>query len=397
MEKLTAQSEIFTRAVADIVTREELRKILRSKKQLRIKHGIDATSPDLHLGHAANLWKIRALQEEGHKAVVLLGDVTAQIGDPTGRTKARPVLSEKEIRKNAVSLEKQTGKILLRDPALLEVRRSSEWYDKLGVAGFLKLLSMATNARLLERDMFQKRMKAGEEIREHEVVYPILQGYDSVALESDLTVIGSDQLFNEHMGRHYQEKFGQRPQVIVALKILPGLDGREKMSKSLGNHIALNDSPRDKFGKAMRLPDPLLMSYLEAYTDVSLRDIREVEAGLKTGKNPMEAKLFWAGALVRRYHGAAAAKRERESFLRVFSQRELPENVQKMRVQHGSYDPAKLLAAVGLATSKSEARRLIRQGAVKVGGIVHTDPGRAVSVKEGTLIQVGRRKIFRVR
>ena len=395
MKSLELNSEIFTRGVEDIITREALSLLLKSGRKLRIKHGIDATAPDLHLGHAASLWKLRILQEAGHKAVILLGDVTTQIGDPTGRTKARPVLSEKEIKRNAESIEKQIKKILLDNPNVLEIHKSSEWYKKLSTIDFLKLLSMITNARLLERDMFQKRIKEGAEIYEHEIVYPVLQGYDSVMLKADLTIIGSDQLFNEHVGRHFQKKLGQNPQVIVTLSILPGLEAGEKMSKSLGNHISLLDTPRDKFGKAMRLLDSLIVSYLEAYTDAPAAEIKRVERELRQGENPMKAKLFFAEALVRRYHGKEDAKKERDYFLKVFSQKNL-EEIPSAKTRPGTYLATDLILALGFASSKSEARRLIEQGALRVNDHKIARWDEQVNIKKGTTIQVGKRKFAKV-
>lgn len=396
MKSLSLQSEIFTRGVEEVITSEELKNLLKSGKPLRIKHGIDATAPDLHIGHAANLWKIRALQEAGHKAVILLGDITTEIGDPTGRTKTRPILNKKEIARNAAALEKQIKKILLVAPARLELHKSSEWYKKMSISDFIKLLSMVTHARLIERDMFQQRIKKREEIYENELIYPVLQGYDSVMLKSDLTIIGSDQLFNEHMGRALQEKFGQKPQVIVTLKLLPGLDGGGKMSKSLGNYIGLADSPRDKFGKAMRLLDSLLLSYLEVYTDVPLAEIQQMGQKLKAGQNPMEVKLFFAQALVRRYHGEKVAKQEREYFLEVFSAKELTA-IPAMALNHGNYPIVNLLLQLNLASSKSEARRLIAQGAVEISDKKVLQPNEEIKVGSGTVIRVGKRRFVKIR
>ncbi len=396
MKRLTLQSEIFTRGVEDIITEDELKNLLKSGKPLRVKHGIDATAPDLHIGHAANLWKIRALQEAGHKAVILLGDVTTQIGDPTGRNRTRPVLTKQKIAGNIVSIEKQIKKILLTAPARFELRKSSEWYKKLSVSGFIKILSLVTHARLIERDMFRQRIKRGEEIYEHEMIYPVLQGYDSVMLKSDLTVIGSDQLFNEHMGRALQEKFGQNPQVIITLKLLPGLDGGGKMSKSSGNYIGLNDSPSDKFGKAMRLRDSLLISYLEVYTDVPLSIVREIEKELRAGKNPMAAKLFFAEALVRCYHGKELAQKEKEYFLKVFSKKEFTQ-VPSVSLVHGNYQAVDLLLRLGMVTSKSEARRLIAQRAVEINEKKVLQPGEEIRIFKGTVIRVGKRRFVRVR
>ncbi|MEK7082639.1 MAG: tyrosine--tRNA ligase, partial [Patescibacteria group bacterium] len=301
-QELSLTSELFTRTVEDIITRDERAERLRGKKQLRVKLGIDATAPDLHIGHAVNLWKIRVLQEAGHKAVIVLGDFTTQIGDPTGKSQTRPVLPFATITKNIAALKKQIEKILLTSPHVYEMRKNSEWFGKMKTIQFLDLLTMVTHSQLIQRDMFQQRIKEGKEITMSEILYPILQGYDSVMIKSDFTVIGSDQLFNEHMGRFFQERFGQKPQAIMTHKLMPGLSGGEKMSKSLGNYIGLNDSPKDKFGKTMRVLDSLIIPYLEAYTSMPLMEVDHIREDIKHGKNPMEAKYILAEALVARYH-----------------------------------------------------------------------------------------------
>ncbi|MBI2122209.1 MAG: tyrosine--tRNA ligase [Candidatus Sungbacteria bacterium] len=396
MKKDLFNSEIFTRAVEDIITRDELKKLFEEKRRLRIKHGIDATSPDLHLGHAASLWKLRALQEAGHKAVILLGDVTTAIGDPTGKSKARPWLSDAEIKKNIVSLKREVQKILLNDPAVLELRQSSEWYSKMKMREFLTLLSYCTQARLIERDMFQKRIEQKSEIFMHEMVYPILQGYDSVMLKSDLTIIGSDQLFNEHMGRFLQEKLGQRPQVIAALKILPGIEGREKMSKSLGNYIGISDPPVEKFGKIMRIPDSLILPYLEAYTDVSTAEIKKIGESVAAGSNPRDAKAFLAEAVVRRYHGNDTAIRERERFQKTFSERVLPQNAAVILLDiHRTVMDAVMLS--GGVSSKSEARRLFKSGAIEMDGRVIRDPHESLSPHNNATLRIGKKKFLKIK
>ena len=396
MLKKEPQPETFTRSVEGVITREELKSLLSSGKQIRIKLGIDATSPDLHIGHAVPLWKIRELQELGHKAVIVLGDFTTRIGDPTGRSKTRPVLSPDEIKKNIQSIRRQAGKILLTSTKLLEFRKNSEWHGKMKSAYFLKLLSLVTHARLIERDMFQRRIKEGQEIFMHEMLYPVLQGYDSVAIQSDITIIGSDQLFNEHLGRFFQEKFGQRPQVIVTLRLLPGLDGKEKMSKSLGNYIGLEDLPQDKFGKAMRIKDALIIPYLETYTDAPADEIKNWKQKIERGENPMKAKLFFARALVSRYHGSKMAERAEKQFLRTFSKRETPSAIPIIKIRHGSWNPVELLVAGGLVASKSEARRLIDQRAIEINGDVVTNIKQSVDVKKGIVLRIGKHKFVRV-
>lgn len=395
--KISTNSEIFTRAVEEVVTQEELKKLLGKKKQIRVKLGIDATAPELHIGHAVNLWKIRALQEMGHKAVIILGDFTTRIGDPTGHSKTRPVLTPKEIEKNIKAIRKQIEGILLRDKKVYELRRNSEWYKRMRVGELLNLGSLVTHARLIERDMFQERIRRGEKITVPELLYPILQGYDSVMVKSDLTIIGSDQLFNEHMGRFFQEKFNQKPQVIVTLKLLPGIDGGEKMSKSLGNYIGLGDSSRDKFGKAMRILDPLIIPYLKVYTDVPMEKIRQAERELRGGRNPMRAKLFFAEALVCRYHGKDTARKERKVFMKTFSQGVTPEDVPVLKIKYGLWDPVELLVAIKFAPSKSEARRLITQRGVRINDETVNGSKAEVDIKSGALIQIGKRRFVRVR
>lgn len=393
---ISLQSEIFTRGVEEVIVREETERMLASGKKLRIKLGIDATSPDLHIGHAVPLWKIRALQGAGHKAVIILGEFTTRIGDPTGRDASRSVLTDEVIRRNVAALKKQLGAILLTDKTHFEFRSNEEWHGTMREGDFLNLCAMVTHSRLIERDMFQERMKSGKEIAMAEMLYPILQGYDSVAIKSDITVIGSDQLFNEHFGRFFQEKFGQAPQAIVTLKILPGLDGGAKMSKSLGNYIALNDTPQDKFGKAMRLIDALIVPYLEVYTDVAMDEIRSVEQELAVGGNPRDAKLFFAEALVRRYHGATIAKKERERFVAMFSGGKVPDEMPEVAIPEGEMAAVDVLMALGLASSRAEARRLVVQRAVDIDGVVFDDSRSHMMVKKGMVVRVGKRRFVRI-
>src|SRR3989344_4114793 len=322
--------EILKRNIEQIITEGELQKKLRSAKQLRIKHGVDVTNPLLHLGHAVNYWKMREFQELGHKVIFLIGDFTTQIGDPTGRYKTRPEISKKLVAKNARRFLEQAAKILINKPNLLEVRRNSEWYDKMKTDEFLGLLKKVTHAQLIERDMFQNRIKNNEEIHEHEIIYPVLQAYDSVMIKSDLTIIGTDQLFNELLGRRYQEIFGQKPQTIITTSITPGLDGKEKMSKSLGNFVAISDLPKEKFGKIMTIPDNLIESYLKVYTRLSFQEISEI-----VKQKPNEAKKRLAYEIVNIYHREKKAKNAKESFEKIFSKREAPEDLKIYRAKSG--------------------------------------------------------------
>lgn len=395
-KEISLDSEIFTRGVEDIVTREELTSLLQKKKPLRIKLGIDATATDLHIGHAVNLWKIRAMQEVGHKAVIVLGEFTTRIGDPTGKSIIRPKLSLDVIKKNITSLRKQVESILLTSPKVYEVRKNSEWFEKMKLHDFLTLASVVTHARLIERDMFQQRIKEGKEITISEMLYPILQGYDSVMIRSDLTIIGSDQLFNEHIGRFFQEKMGQRPQVIMTHTLLPGLSGGEKMSKSLGNYIGLKDSPKDKFGKAMHILDSLIIPYLEAYTHVPMAEIDHVKEDIEAGKNPMEAKIMFAEALVARYHGAVAAAHEKKEFQKIFSQGNMPDVIPEISLRLGLWNVLDLLMSVGFTPSRSEARRLLDQGAVEIDGSALKGTYKEVTIRKGSIIRVGKRRFVKV-
>jgi len=392
----TLESEVFTRGVERIIGQDALKTALREGKKLKIKLGIDVTAPVLHIGHAATLWKLREFQGAGHKVQILLGDFTTRIGDPTGRSKTRPVIAEKEIKENARRIRSQVLKILHPQKRLLEIRRNSEWYGKMRITDFLKILSLVTHARLIERDMFKERIRKGEEIYMHELIYPVLQGYDSLMLKSDCTVVGSDQLFNESMGRFIQEKFKSVPQAIVTLTLLPGLDGGEKMSKSAGNYIALLDAPREKFGKAMSLSDNLIFDYLMMYTDVSQADIAKWKERTRRGGNPMQAKLYFAEALVRRYHGSSTARKEREYFLSLFSKKEIPDSVPTLSLPEGEYDALTLVMKAGAAASKSEARRLIGQRAVQINGRVFVSPRESVLIQQGSIIRIGKKKIFKV-
>lgn len=386
----------FKRTTDEVFTLEQLKIRLNDPRPMIIKYGVDVTAPQLHIGHAVNLWMMRKLQEYGHKVIFLIGDFTTRIGDPTGESQLRPLVKQEEIEKNAKEFIKQASMVLLTDPAVFEVRRNSEWMDSMPTGKFVSLLSMITHSRLISRDMFQRRIQTGSEIYMHEMIYPIIQGYDSVALKSDITIIGTDQLFNEMIGRFYQEKFGQSPQIIITTKITPGIDGKEKQRKSLDNYIGLGHSPRDKFGRAMRIPDRLLMEYFEVYTDLDEAQVKEIGESIST--NPMECKYRLAEAIVKRYHGKKIAQEERNWFVRTFSQKEVPKDIPTVSIKNSNctvfelvrqcYDPFK--------KSNSELRRLIQQGAVSIDGNKKCDSNTDVSIKNQAILKVGRRTWFRV-
>lgn len=385
--------DILKRSVDKYFSIEELRLKLKKGKPLLIKYGVDVTAPFLHIGHAVNLWIMRHFQECGHKVIFLIGDFTTKIGDPTGKSKKRELIPIAEIKKNAKEFIKQVSKVLLTDREVFEIKYNGSWYDKMELSKFLSLSSMVTYSRLIQRDMFQRRIEEKREIFIHEMLYPILQGYDSVELKSDLTIVGSDQLFNELMGRFYQERFGQEPQVVMTTKITPGTDGVEKQSKSLGNYIALEDSPRDKFGKVMSLPDSLIVDYLKVYTLVDLKEIDEMERSMKDGSlNPMEAKKLLAWSLVSRYHGDKVAKAEREWFKEAFSKREVPKDIPKIKVESGDT----LLVVLKKCMpdrSNSFIRRLIGEGAVRLNQEKLSDEG-VFDVKPHDVLKVGKKLWF---
>lgn len=390
--------ELLARTTDQIFSMEELREQLARGRPLRIKYGVDVTAPFLHIGHAVNLWMMRHFQEHGHVVVFLVGDFTTRIGDPTGKSKTRQVPSREEIDRNAEEFIRQVGQVLLTDPAVFEVRRNSEWFDQMSVDEFMGLLSMVTHSRLIQRDMFQRRIEANHEIYMHELLYPILQGYDSYMLKSDLTIVGTDQLFNELMGRLYQEKFAQAPQVVMTSKITPGTDGKEKQSKTLGNYIALLDTPRDKFGKIMSIPDELLVQYLSVYTELPMAEVKAIEAGLADGSgHPMTAKKRLARALVARYHGEAAGEEEQRWFETTFSERKTPDDVPELRVAAGT-TLIDLLAGAVPEESKAALRRLLAQGGVRLGE-AKLDAERAAEpfqFVEGDTLKVGKRRWFKL-
>lgn len=394
-EKLGINSGILTRAVEEVIVKEHLQGALKSGRELRVKFGIDPTSPDLHLGHSVPLRKLRAFQNAGHRAVLIIGDFTATVGDPSGRNEARRPLSEKEVHANMKTYLRQAGKII--DLKKTEVRHNSEWYKNTGAAFLYDLMSKVTVQQATERDDFRKRLKQGRDISVLEVVYPLLQGYDSVAVRADVEIGGSDQKFNLLMGRKIQRRYGMEEQDILTTWLIEGTDGVRKMSKSLGNYIGLEEKPGLVFGKLMSVPDDLMVKYFIALTDVPLSEIEEIREGIRLGKlNPRDAKLRLSETIVSMYFSPKTARRERESFLKIFSRRELPDKIPQKKLHHGMWSPAELLVESGLAESKSEARRLFRSGAVSINGTVLRDASTEIQVNSGTLIKVGKRKFLKV-
>ena len=385
----------FERTGDQFFSKDEFRELLRSDKKLRIKYGVDVTAPTLHIGHAVNLWLMRFLQDRGHKVIFLIGDFTTRIGDPDGKLETRPVIGRDDIDRHAKEFIEQ-AKMVLRfdDPNLLEIRRNADWLDKLPLQHFLDLLSQVTHAKLISRDMFQKRIEAGREIHMHELLYPILQGWDSVAVESDVTIIGSDQLFNEMMGRYFQERNGQRPQTIITTKITPGTDGKAKQSKSVGNYVGLAHSPRDKFGRVMSIPDNIMEDWFVVYTDLPMTEIAALKKLIKS--DPREAKLRLATAIVARYHGADVAKGERDWFENAFSKKHVPDDLPTLPVVNPELTCFDLVKITRPEKSKGDTRRLIKQGGVELNGEKVMDPDEMLLVKNNDVLKVGKRHWYRV-
>lgn len=370
---------------------------LKKGKPLVVKTGFDPTAPDLHLGHTVLINKMRQFQEFGHEVVFLIGDFTGMIGDPSGRDAMRPPLTTEEIQANADTYKEQVFKIL--DPDTTKIAFNATWMSELGAAGLIKLASHHTVARMLERDDFSKRYKGGVPISIHEFLYPIVQGYDSVALKADVELGGTDQKFNLLVGRQLQQDFGQEPQIVLTMPLLEGLDGVEKMSKSKGNYIGITDAPGDMFGKIMSISDDLMWRYFELLSFRSIEDVASIRQGVDDGRNPRDAKFELAAEIVARFHSDDAAKTAHQEFVARFQQGAMPDEIPDVTLQSddGQLGIAHLLKGAGLVSSTSEAFRMIKQGAVKIDGVRVED--RALQIDSGSadIYQVGKRKFARVR
>ena len=385
MKTADEQLDLLTQGCETVVTRDELKKKLEQRRPLRVKLGCDPTAPDLHLGHSVVLAKLRQFQDLGHKAVLIIGDYTALIGDPTGENKTRPMLSEADIERNAKTYFEQAGKILDTAADKLEIRRNSEWLAKMSFADVIRLASKMTVARMLERDTFEKRHKAGEPISVHEFLYPLMQGYDSVEIRSDVELGGTDQTFNNLVGRDLQRDAGQGPQIVMILPILEGLDGVEKMSKSKGNYIGISDTPKDMFGKTMSIGDDLMWKW---YALLFAKAPGEI-ASLKKG-HPMEAKKALAHAIVVQYHGVAAADHAREDFEKQFSKKDLAEVAESLSVPAGEIWIVELVEKTGKFKSRGDIRRVIQQGGVSLDGQKIIDDKARVAVRNGQILKAGK-------
>ncbi|PIP21423.1 MAG: tyrosine--tRNA ligase [Candidatus Nealsonbacteria bacterium CG23_combo_of_CG06-09_8_20_14_all_40_13] len=388
------QDELLTKSVAEIIAKENLEKKLASGKKLRIKYGIDPTTPEIHLGHAVPIRKLAQFQQLGHKIVFLLGDFTAQIGDPSGKLKTRTALSSKQVEENAKTFLAQVFQIL--DPDATEVHRQSEWFGKMNLADFFGILSKVSVNVILSHETFKNRLSKDLPLAMHELIYPVLQGYDSVAVKADVEVGGQDQKFNLLMGRHIQRAFGQNQQEIVMTKYLLGTDGKEKMSKSLGNFIALTDSPDQMYGKVMSIPDELIVPYFELCTNISVKGLQLIKNEYKNSQARRDLKAKLGKLIVETYHHVAAAEASEEEFNKIFKNKEKPSVIAEVKISSKQAILADLLVELKLADSRSEAKRLILQGAVKVADKILKDPFVKIELANGAIVQVGKRKFAKV-
>lgn len=388
--------ELLTRNIEEIIEQPSLEKKLKSGKALRIKYGADPSRPDLHLGHAIGLRKLKEFQDLGHTIIFIIGDFTAKIGDPSEKNKTRPQLSDEEILKNTQTYLDQVGMIL--DIKKIEIRKNSEWYSKFNLAQILDLASKFTVARVIERDDFEKRLKNGSDISMHELLYPLLQAYDSVEIKADVEIGGTDQKFNMLAGRALQRKMNLTQQDVITMPLLVGLDGTEKMSKSLDNYIGLAESAQEQYGKIMSIPDKLIIDYYKLITDLSENEVEKIEKSIKSGKvNPRDAKAELAHQVVKMFHDEEEAQKAADEFDRIFKMGEVPEDIKEVKIDTPTCLLPDLLVSSGIITSKSEAKRLISQGGVKVDGETMKNKDSEIKVKDGMVLKVGRRKFVKIK
>lgn len=384
------------RGTDEVLLQDELDKKLASGKTLIIKAGFDPTAPDLHLGHTVLINKLRMFQDMGHQVVFLIGDFTGKIGDPTGKNVTRQPLSEEDVVSNAQTYKEQVFKIL--DPAKTIVRFNSEWMNKLGADGMIRLAASQTVARMLERDDFKKRYQGGQPIAIHEFLYPLIQGWDSVELKADVEMGGTDQRFNLLMGRELQKEQGLTPQTVITVPLLEGLDGVQKMSKSLGNYIGITDAPNEMFGKVMSISDDLMWRYFELLSFRSEEDIKSLRVRVEQGENPRDIKIELAKELIARFHDEAAAESAHKDFTQRFQKNAIPDDIPAVTLdlEPAQMGIASVLKAAGLVASTSEAMRMIKQGAVKIDGDKVTDSKLQCEAGQVAVFQVGKRKFARI-
>lgn len=387
-----SQLALIKRGAEELLVESELSEKLKSGRPLRVKAGFDPTAPDLHLGHTVLINKLRHFQELGHHVMFLIGDFTGMIGDPTGKNATRPPLSREQIKQNALTYQDQVFKIL--DPAKTEICFNSSWFDALGAAGMIRLAAQHTVARMLERDDFAKRYAGNQPIAIHEFLYPLCQGYDSVAMQADVELGGTDQKFNLLVGRELQKHYGQAPQCILTMPLLEGLDGVNKMSKSLGNYIGIAEPPQEIFGKVMSISDELMWRYFDLLSFRSSQEISNLKRDVGAGFNPRDVKILLAQELVARFHSRAAAERALEDFQARFQRGALPEDMPQLTIPSGQI--AQVLKQSGLVASTSEALRMIDGGGVRIDGEKVTDKALMLTAGSTVVLQVGKRKFARI-
>lgn len=385
----------FGRALDEAIVREHFEAGLKSGKKMRVKYGADPTASDLHLGHAVVLRKLKELQDLGHHIVFIIGDFTARVGDPTGRLESRPALSEEEIKNNSKTYFEQVGKIL--DVKKTEIIYNSEWFSKEGWADVLKLAGKFTVQQVLERDDFSRRLKDGREIFVHEILYPLMQAYDSVRVKADAEIGGTDQKFNMLAGRDLQRKMNLPEQDVLTVPLLVGVDGVKKMSKSAGNYIALNDDPNAMFGKIMSIPDSLILHYAELAAFLPAETLEDIGRNLKSGKNPRDEKIKVAEAAAALYHGEKSGRAAAEEFIKVFSKKETPAEMPEIPANKNKMNVLDLLALTKCFSSKSEAKRAVEQRGVELDGKVLADWREEAEFKTGAVLKIGKKRFFKIK
>ena len=385
---------LLDKGTVEVIVRKELEEKLKSGEKLRIYLGLDPTGSDLTIGHAVPLRKLKDFQDAGHQVILLFGTFTAKIGDPTGKSETRRPLTDEEIAKKMETYLEQAAKII--DIDNVEIVKNGDWLGKMSFEDVLKLASTYTVSQMLQRDMYQERIKANKEINLTEFMYPLMQGYDPIPIKADIQVGGTDQLFNMMAGRKIMEAYGVKPQAVITTPILEGLDGKEKMSKSLGNYIGMLDSPKEMYGKTMSIPDDLIIRYFELATEVDLKTIKEYKKQIDSGENPMGLKKQLAKDLVTLYHDKKAADKAAAEFTSIFSNKGLPDEIDTQTLDKNSWNIVEILAETGLASSKSEARRLVEGGGVKIDGEKVPSIEEEIDISKERLIQAGKRKFLKV-
>lgn len=388
--------EILERGVDTLIDEASLRQRLLADRPLRLKFGIDPTSPDIHIGHAVVLWKLRQFQDLGHKLIIIIGDATAQIGDPTGKNLTRPILSAKEVEANVTTYLKQLGKII--DLKKADIVHNSQWLNKLKITDLIQLTGRFTVAQMIERDDFAKRLADGKDLHLHELLYPVMQAYDSVMVKADIEFGGSDQRFNILAGRDLQRRLGQPPQDLILTRLLEGTDGQKKMSKSLGNYIGISEPAEEIFGKVMSVPDEMILPYFELATLLPLTAVEDIRRQLADSRtNPRDLKMLLAREIVALYHTPAAASKAELAFVNQFQEGKRPEKIPSRKMSRTYKTAVLCLIDSGFVESGAEARRLIDQGGVKIDGHLIDNPLAPVKLKKGNIIQIGKRRFMEVK